>query len=266
MNAGRDMSAGQDEGGERLIEEYLDLLYAELRTSPPEARRILAEAEDHLREGMAEGLAAGMTGREAAGHAISSFGSVRAVVRAHERRRRPAVTLLASLAAAAWQLAATGLLAVGASGLVAAVMNRTLGSGFVGGAPSAAGLPAAACRYYLANWPGAHTCGQAWMLETASDAVTLRVLAGLAGLVMLAGYLAARRRAPRVLPDGVVPAVAVTLFGTAGAALAWLSAAGPVAGGHGGPGSYLSGAIAALAVAAGFALPLRRSLLRHARG
>ena len=104
------------------------------------------------------------------------------------------------------------------------------------------------------------------MLETASDAVGLRVLAGLAGLVMLAGYLAARRRAPRTLPDSLVPAVAVTLFGTAGAGLAWLAAAGPVAGGGGGPGSYLSGAIAALAVAAGFALPLRRTLLRHARG
>ena len=260
------MGGGQDMGGERLIEEYLDLLYAELRAMPQEGRRILAEAEDHLREGVAEGLAAGMTEREAAEHAISSFGSVRAVVRAHHRRRPAALTALASLAAAAWKLAATGLLAVGASGLVAAVMNAALGREFVGGPPTATGLPAAACRYYLANWPSARTCGQAWMLESASDAVTLRVLAGLAGLVMLAGYLAARRRVPRALPDGFVPAVAVTLFGTAGAALAWLSVAGPVRGGAGGPGSYLSGAIAALAVAAGFALPLRRTLLRHARG
>ncbi len=260
------MSGEPGMSGEKLIEEYLDLLYAELRAMPQDARRILAEAEDHLREGMTEGLAAGMTEREAAEHAISSFGSVRAVVRAHQRRRPAALTLLASLAAAAWKLAATGLLAVGASGLVAAVMNATLGREFVGGPPVAAGLPAAACRHYLANWPAARTCGQAWMLETASDAVSLRLLAGLAGLVMLAGYLAARRWAPRTLPDSLVPAVAVTLFGTAGAGLAWLSAAGPVAGGGGGPGSYLSGAIAALAVAAGFALPLRRTLLRHARG
>jgi hypothetical protein len=263
----RELDGGRDMSGDDLIEEYLDLLYAELRTTRAEARRILAEAEDHLREGLAEGLAAGMTGREAAGHAISSFGPVRAVVRAHERRGRPAgLALLASLVTAAWQLAATGLLAVGASGLVAAVMNATLGRQFVGGAPTAAGLSAAACRYYLANWPGAHGCAQAWMMEVSGDAVTLRVAAGLAGLVMLAGYLLARRRAPRRLPAVFVPAVAVTMFGSAAAGLAWLALAGRAAGVSNGPGYYASGAIAALAVAAGFALPLRRTLLRHARG
>lgn len=254
--------------GAELIEEYLDLLYAELRTVPREARRILAEAEDHLREGVAEGLAAGLTEREAAEHAISSFGSVRAVARAHERRPRrlaPAA-LLTDLALSAWQLVSLGLAAVGVSGLLTALMNHTLGRQFVGGTPTAAGLSAAQCHSYLSAWPAARTCAQAWMMESSSDAVTLRVLAGLAGLVLLAGYLLARRRAPRALPRGFVPAVAAPVFGTAAVGLAWLAVAGQAAGVSNGPGYYASGAVVALAAAALSALPLvRQALPRLAR-
>lgn len=257
--------------GNGLIDEYLDLLYAELRTLPQEGRRILAEAEDHLREAMAEAVASGLSEREAAEYAISSFGPVSAVVRAHARRGElfPGAAAAGELAVAAWRLLSAGLLAVGASGLIAALMNHALGREFVGGQPSAAGLSAAACRYYLGNWPAARSCGQAWMMEVSSDAVTLRVAAGLAGLLMLAAYLAARRWSPllarrwppRTLPDGFTATVGAAVFGTAAAGLGWLAAAGPVSGGSGGPGSYLSGAIAALAAAVLFALPLRRALL-----
>ena len=71
------------------VEAYLDQLYVSLRTTPREARRIIAEAEDHLRESVAAGLAAGLTERDAQEAAISSFGSARAVVRAHARGSRP---------------------------------------------------------------------------------------------------------------------------------------------------------------------------------
>jgi hypothetical protein len=76
---------------EDLIELYLAELRGRLRTSPEAAAEILAEALDHLRESEAAGLAIGMTGQEAQEAAISAFGSVRAVVRAH-RRLAPAVT------------------------------------------------------------------------------------------------------------------------------------------------------------------------------
>ena len=69
-----------------LIAGYLAELYAGLRVPADEADLILAEAEDHLRETAAVGLAAGMTGLEAQRAAISSFGPVRAVLRAHRRR------------------------------------------------------------------------------------------------------------------------------------------------------------------------------------
>ena len=63
------------------VEEYLRLLRACLRTRPEETSRILAEAEDHLRESVADGRAAGLTETEAAEAAISSLGS-------HSRARR----------------------------------------------------------------------------------------------------------------------------------------------------------------------------------
>jgi len=96
-----------------LIAGYLAELRAGLWVPPSEAELILAEAEDHLRETAAAGLAVGMTELEAQQAAISSFGPVRAVIWAHRRR---AVTA-GHAVAAAWKL--TGLLAatVGAGGL-----------------------------------------------------------------------------------------------------------------------------------------------------
>ena len=75
---------GMSAPGGGTVEQYLDELYGRLRCPPREARRILAEAEDHLREAVTDGLAAGLTQTEAEEQAVSSFGSVRAVVRAHD--------------------------------------------------------------------------------------------------------------------------------------------------------------------------------------
>jgi hypothetical protein len=47
------------------IAEYLDQLRAGLRVPPTDAELILAEAEDHLRESEAAGIAIGMTEYEA---------------------------------------------------------------------------------------------------------------------------------------------------------------------------------------------------------
>ena len=252
------------------IEEYLDLLYVRLRIRPRRARRVLAEAEDHLREAAAQGMAAGLTEREAQEAAISSFGSVRAVVRAHDARlqRFPAVAVLRDLVLAAWMLGTFGLLAVGASGLVVAGMNLLFGPRFVGGTvPAGAKLAASSCQGWLADNPGAHGCAQAAMLETSVDAVSLRIAAGLLGLLLLAGYRMVRRDGlPGALPEAFIPTVAVSLFGAATAGLVWLASTGAVVGATSGPGFFLSGALVALAAAAAFVPRLRRALLRHARG
>jgi len=108
-----------------LVEEYLRQLRASLRTRPEETSRILAEAEDHLRESVAAGRAAGLTETEAAEAAISSFGTVRAVVRAHQTPRGQAAAALGSLFMAIWFLAGTTLTAVFAVGLVLTVVIAT---------------------------------------------------------------------------------------------------------------------------------------------
>jgi hypothetical protein len=256
-----------------LVEQYLDELYTKLRGSPRQGRRLLAEAEDHLRQGVDEGLAGGLTLLDAQEHAVSSFGSVRAVVRAHDSRLRrvPGAAVVADVVMAAWKLGSVGLLAIGASGLVVAAMNVLFGRSFVAAVSPGIRLPAASCRYWLSNWPSAHSCAQAYMMESSSDAVSLRVAAGLLGLLLLGGYSLAKRRgwSPGVLPDGFTPTIAVTVFGMAGLGLAGLAAVdggGLVAvRGITGPGWYLSGAIVALAMAAGYGLNLQRTLLRHAR-
>jgi hypothetical protein len=72
--------AGMSGAAPDLIAGYLEELYAGLRVPAAEAEVIAAEAEDHLRETAAAGIAIGMTELEAQHAALSSFGPVRAVV------------------------------------------------------------------------------------------------------------------------------------------------------------------------------------------
>lgn len=115
------------------VEEYLHQLRASLRTRPEETSRILAEAEDHLRESVAAGLAAGLTETEAAEAAISSFGTVRAVARAHQTPRGQAAAALTSLGMAIWWLAGAVLTSVFTVGLVMVVV--IVATGAPGGRP-----------------------------------------------------------------------------------------------------------------------------------
>src|ERR1700735_181812 len=95
---------------------------------------------------------------------------------------------LGDLILAGWKLAGPGLIAVGGSGLVVLLMNRAFGRAFTGQAPAGVSFQKADCAYWMSLWPGAHTCATAYMLESSSDAVTLRAAAGLLGAVLLAGY------------------------------------------------------------------------------
>jgi hypothetical protein len=97
------------------IQQYLDQLRLSLRI--PKVGRILVEAEDHLREAAATGMAAGLTERAAQQAAISSFGPVRAIVYAHQTRRGRVAAMVADLAIALWRVATFYLLADFAIGL-----------------------------------------------------------------------------------------------------------------------------------------------------
>ena len=246
-----------------LIGAYLGELRMRLRG--PDAELVLAEAEDHLRESVAAGLAIGMSEREAQEAAISAFGPVRAVVRAHGLRKG----YVADLVLMALKLGWTGMFAVAASGFAALAMNRLVGRSFVGGAPAGTRFAPAQCQYWLSIWHGAHSCGQAAMLESSSDAVSLRVLGGgAAGLVLLGGYLLAslywRRGCVRVLPRALFPLAAAAAFTAGALVLVVCTFTGGPLGGPAGPGAYLSGAMVAAAAAAGYAARARH-LLRPAR-
>jgi hypothetical protein len=261
------------------IHGYLAQLRTSLRTS--DADRILAEADDHLRETVSAGLAAGLTEREAQEAAISSFGSVRAVVRAHATRPRNLIkgrtptAVLGDMIMAAWKLGGIGLTAIGASGLVVALMNVTLGRRFTGQAPAGVTFTKASCAYWRAGWPGAHTCAQAAMLESSSDAVILRIFGGVFGLAVLGTYFTVRYfqrwhgYGPGELLAGYFPVLAASVFGAGAVALALAQLTGFTV--TAGPGTYLSGAIVAALVAVWYgvqARPLFRYLqhLVHARG
>jgi hypothetical protein len=130
-------------------------------------------------------------------------------------------------------------------------------------------FPKADCAYWMSLWPGAHTCATAQMLEASSDAVVLRAGAGLIGAALLAAYGAVRyvqrrrRQGPVVVLAGYFPLLAAAVFGAGalGLALAQLTGFGITQG----PGTYLSGAIVAAAVAAWYgrrARPAIRHLMR----
>jgi hypothetical protein len=108
------------------VYRYLSELRASLRG--PDADRILAEAEDHLREGIAAGQAAGRTETEAQEAAISAFGPVRAVARAHQTRRGKAVAIAADVTMAASKLGWLFLLAFIVSYLVTLTRMKLTGS------------------------------------------------------------------------------------------------------------------------------------------
>lgn len=244
-----------------LIGQYLADLRARLRT--PDAALVIAEAEDHLRDSVAAGLAAGLSEPEAQQAAISAFGSVRAVVRAH-RMRYGKVVLAENVVMATLKLACISLYAGAATGVLALIQDLAVSRAFVAEDPAGTRYSPSNCLNWMKDNPGAHTCAQAAMLEGSTDIVVLGIGGAILGTLLLEGHFLVRyfqrkrgMRMPYVLPGFAFPAVAVTAF--AGLAV-WLAAQAALRAVHGGgPGSLLGGAVVCAAVAAWYAPRLRRA-------
>jgi len=219
-----------------LIEAYLQDLRRGLRVLPEQAELILAEAEDHLRETVAAGLAVGMTEREAQEAAISSFGPVRAVTRAHLARAAGDGTALANVVMAAWKLVSLLLLAGGAASMAIVVLSgftrRVTDSGQVfmaGPGPSHSTFyhltfnPVSGVWTQTAGWSDQHPAyisgGTITWVSQPFPGWHIAVLLTIAGAVLLAGFGLVRRRSPREPLAGFFPAVAVSVFGALGLAL-----------------------------------------------
>jgi hypothetical protein len=160
---------------ETPIEDYLDELLRRSSTDARATRRLLDEAADHLYATAADLQAAGMAREQAEAEAVHRFGPVPPIMQAQARGSLPALAF--ETLRAALYLASFALVMVGISGLVALIMNLWAGTAFVGG---------------QAVFPGRGTSVE----EVADDAVVLRVVAGIAGLVLLLAYIACG-----VMPD-----------------------------------------------------------------
>jgi hypothetical protein len=170
--------------------------------------------------------------------------------------------------ALAWQLtllAGIGLLAIGASGVVALSMRAAIGDRFLAGDAEGITYTAERCADFLEYFPAAADCEAAASGHHADEVVIYRIASGLLGGAALAGWwwLGRRRRwwAEPSLPPPVVPAVGAALFGSAavvlgGQGLGVMVFEGPS---HG-PGQWISAGAVSLVVFVGFARAFWRSL------
>jgi hypothetical protein len=173
-----------------MIDDYLDELRARLRGPAAERDRILAEAQDHLRESVAAGVAAGLTEAAAQQAAIDAFGSVRAVAHAHTRPR----AWLADAGFAAWKLGWLSLMGISVGDVAQAWVLR--------GVVSVPGV--------VASGPDRGTVIPAGPSVPHELLVRAAIMLA-AGLVLASGYVVVRHRRGALL-GGYFPLVAVAFF------------------------------------------------------
>ncbi|HTY72039.1 MAG TPA: permease prefix domain 1-containing protein [Actinomycetes bacterium] len=251
------------------LEAYLDQLFAQAGALPPrEARHLLAEAEEHLRDETERGVAAGLERTAAERAAVDRFGPVHEVVGAEARRQGvPLRVLVREVFATALLLGAVGALAVGASGVIALVIGLIGGNGALAAVRPDQVLAPADCARWLALSPHATSCRAAAIEDWAGEVVTYRIAMGLLGAVALALFWALRRRPDgrrrwALLPGSVVDTIAMCLFGAAGVWTLALGVDALVTQGGSGAGQWLSAAPVALAAATVYGLRLVSDLRR----
>ncbi len=248
------------------IDRYLDELGGRLWLAPTRTRRILAEAEDHLREAATRRITAGDEPAEAQRRAIAEFGPVREVAGrfvADAGFPLPPSTLR-ELLLTAGVLLGVGFVAIGASGLLAEVLGRAFGFVFIGGDAPGITYTAERCAEFIRSAPVGSDCAAAAGWHHAGEVIEYRVAAGVLGLLVL-GVMWLARRAYRggvgvhVLPPSLAPAVGAATFGGA-AVLQLLPGTMEVAFGVPGAGALLSGGLVSLVAFGWYARVLVRVL------
>ncbi len=257
------------------IDAYLDRLLVELSGRARNVRRILAEVDDHLHDAVDEGIAEGLSPRDAEQRALDRFGSPAAVARRFARGPGRIVPLpvLSQLVLAFALLAGVGLVAIGVSGALAAGMGMAFGQDFVAGDVAGVTYTPGRCADYYGYHPEARSCEAAATAHHFDETVQYRVAGGVLGLAVLAGLFVVRRSRALgriiplgdgvgLLPEGFVATVGSAVFGCAAGALL-ISGLAQSPGGNG-AGADLSGGMVAAVVAAVFAAGLFRTLSRRA--
>jgi hypothetical protein len=234
-------SRGLTPNAERILEDYLDNLATRLGLPPDGSRMVLAEATTHLYLDTEARIAAGTSPEQAAAAAIAAFGEPAQVANA---LRSPGRRLLSTF----WLFAGIGLVAIGLSGILAAVFGAVRGWEFVAGDPAGLTYSAERCAQYLRAAPDAVTCRAAALVDHYSEVVDQRVIAGILGALLIAAYVVWRKRGGTPVSRLLLGGIGVASFGLA--ALVQLASASTAASlDHGMVGALIAGGLVSLLLA-----------------
>ncbi len=240
------------------IDAYLDALLGALRLDPGATRRVVTEAEDHLHETADALVSNGMDLAAAEEAAVARFGPAELVAAGFNRVARPG-RVRGEVVRSVVVLAGIGLLAIGASGALAAALGAAFGKAFVAGDGPGVAYSTQRCAELFALAPGAPDCAAAATAHHYDEEVGYRLDAGILGAAVLLAYAAYRwRRRPAVpvarsLPSSTFPAVGTALFSTAALGLFVLGTLPLFFSNSNGAGAWLSAAIVSAGVGGAFA-------------
>ena len=257
-----------------VIDSYLDELYAALRVEPRQARRILAEAEDHLREAAAVREAAGAAPERAEAEAVAAFGAATVVAARFARELGSAVaprTFFFRLYLRMAMLVGIGLVAIGLSTAVVIALAWGFGKDYIAGDIPGTTYTAERCAYFLEYYPNpANDCEQAAVEHHFEEIVGYGAATGVLGLLVFASHFWLRRRFAGNEPAAFIGrraqwALGMAAFGFVSVPLLlqglFLTIHTPSSGG----GSWLAQGLTSLAFFAVFLPPGVRSLREMAR-
>ena len=203
-----------------LIEEYLDHVLVSLSGSPRQVRHTLAEVEAHLRDAVAEGLAAGLPESEAQARAVLRMGPVNGVTGMPAVLSRPSEALVRRLTLTVALVGGAGLTAIGVAGLIGRWFLAVRGTAFLTAPWPPGSYTRADCARWLAGDRSTRSCVTAMLADHAGDVMLEAAAAGVLGLLLLVGYVTLRSRwqdraTMTVLPSGFAQALGAILAGLA---------------------------------------------------
>ena len=259
------MTGGTADAPGDPIEDYLDRLLVSLSGSPRQVRHTLAEVEAHLRDAVAEGIAAGLPEETAQAQALERIGPVHAVTGRAAGLTRPSAALLRRLTLTAALVGGAGFVAIGGAGLVGRLLQALKGNLFMTTPFPPGTYTQADCARWLAGDPGTRSCVTAMLADHAFDYLLQATACGLLGLAGLAAYVFLRRRWRDRATMTALPAGTAESLGAILASIAAVFFFGQVADIETvqrgvGAGQPLSLAIAAAGAAVAFTLALRHCL------
>jgi HAAS len=250
---------------------YLDDLADRLPGSGRSMRRTLAEVEDHLAEAAAAEQGPGVDQETAEAAAVARFGAPSEIASQLNRVEgwRLSRDVVRQLVSVCLFVGAVGMLAIGASSVLAVAARAAFGMPFVSDADGVT-YTAARCADFREYHPEASTCEAAATLHHYDEVISYRLAAGVLGLVVLLGWVLVTHRRRRAtgsawpaLPPGFAATVGAALSGICAIALLGTGLGQLATSDSNGVGGSLSAGLLAATVFVGFAVALWRTMRRE---